>query len=104
MLKWCTNAAGALAGIKAKKHHLVFLDFVYAIEELVGGIVCPLINSKPGDQKLKLYCSRHLLVCASMAISLARVQETDTVISATDMLCVLRQTAVSFWSYGLYFT
>lgn len=61
------------------------------IAELVGGIVCFLTNSKPGDQKLKLNCPRDLLVCASMAISLARIQEIDTVVSATDTLCVVNK-------------
>lgn len=67
-----------------KNPYLIFLDFIYAIAELARGIVCLLTNSKAGDQKLKWNCPRNLLVCDFVATSLARVQETDINISATD--------------------
>lgn len=88
MSKWC----------------LIFLDFIYAVKELASGTVCLLTNSKAEDQKLKWNCPRDMLVCAFMATSLATVQETDINISPTVMLRVLGQTAMSFWSHGLFFT
>lgn len=89
---------------KKKPTQLIFLDFIYAIAELTRGMLCLLTNSKGGDQKPQWNGPGDLLVCAFMATSLARVQETDKNISATDTLCVLGQTAISFWSHGLFFT